>query len=51
VEATWTAAAGGTKIEERDLVSVYRIGRLDGSVCGSLQRKVTATIKGSRVKL
>ena len=37
VEATWTAAAGGTKIEENDNVSVIRISApLDAGACTRL---------------
>jgi hypothetical protein len=37
IEATWTAAAGGTKLEERDGVSVFRLGNLDPAGCTAPQ--------------
>jgi hypothetical protein len=37
IEATWTAAAGGTKLEERDDVSVFRLGNLDPAGCTAPQ--------------
>jgi len=40
IEATWTAAAGGTKIEERDDVFVFRLGSdLDPASCSAPQPK------------
>jgi len=55
VEAFWTQAAGGSKIEQSDLVSVFRVGQLNASACGSLQAKqprvVIGTINPSYVPL
>src|SRR3954453_14538764 len=47
IETVWTTAAGGTRIETTDDISVFRLGRLDASACSSLQakqpRRATAT--------
>jgi hypothetical protein len=39
IEATWTAAAGGSKLEERDDVSVFQLGNLDPAGCAAPQPK------------
>jgi hypothetical protein len=56
IEASWTEAAGGTRIETNDDVSVFRLpDQLNASACGSLQakqpRKVTVTINSVTVPL
>ncbi len=44
VEATWTAAAGGTKIEENDNVSVFRISApLNAGACTHLSSPARGT--------
>ena len=39
IEATWTASAGGSKLEERDDVSVFQLGNLDPAGCAAPQPK------------
>jgi hypothetical protein len=44
VEAAWTAAAGGTKLEEKDNVSVFTLGQLDPAGCLQAAKPARATI-------
>jgi hypothetical protein len=48
IEASWTEAAGGTRIETTDDVSVFRLpAQLNASACGSLQAKRPRTVTGT----
>jgi hypothetical protein len=51
VEATWTAAAGGESLEERDNVSVFRLnGDLDPATC-AVPRAVITTLQSQKPAL
>ena len=48
IEATWTAAAGGERLEERDNVSVFRLnGDLEAGPC-AVPRAVVSTLRSQK---